>query len=163
MILIALGSNIAGRWGAPREAVLRALETMPDHAIDVVAASSLWETKPFGVTDQPNFVNAVGHVETSLPPEDLMQTLHDIERQAGRERKLRWGPRTLDLDLIDYNGMILQPEKGSANQLILPHPGIAERDFVLGPLLEVAPDWMHPLTQESATLSFQKLSRLNRP
>ena len=115
-------------------------------ALHCVIASSLIETKPFGRPNQPNFVNAVAAIETHLPPQALLARLHAIERAAGRRRTIRWGPRTLDLDLLDYHGLILRgaPRQPRVDRLILPHPGIAERIFVLAPLAEIAPTWRHP-------------------
>lgn len=155
MILIALGSNIAGPWGSPREAVLRALVDLETHNIHVLKLSTLIETSPFGVIDQPNFVNAVAEIKTKHAPERLMQILHEIENRAGRKRTKKWGPRTLDLDLLDYNGLIINSE------LTLPHPGISERDFVLGPISEIAPDWTHPITGKTAALTLRELNSLN--
>ena len=144
MILVALGSNVSGTWGKPRDTVLRALRELDGNGIKLVAASSLVETAPFGKLNQPSFVNAVAQIATAMPPEALMLHLHDIERRAGRRRRMRWGPRTLDLDLLDYHGLVRH------GRLELPHPGIAERDFVLTPLMEIAPDWRHPVTRRTA-------------
>jgi 2-amino-4-hydroxy-6-hydroxymethyldihydropteridine diphosphokinase len=148
MILIALGSNITGPWGTPEQSIRRAIAEMAERDIRLIKASSLLETAPFGVKNQPNFVNAVVSVATDLSPKKLMDTLHEIERLAGRKREERWGPRTLDLDLLDYKGLILVPQNDEQT-LILPHPGISERSFVLRPLLDVAPHWTHPVTGKS--------------
>ncbi len=161
MILIALGSNISGPWGSPREAVLRALIELRQHNISITKVSTLIETAPFGVTNQPNFVNAVARIETVLPPEVLMQALHMVERRAGRKRLKRWGPRTLDLDILDYHGLVRKPRRTSIKPLVLPHPGIAQRSFVLEPLREIAPHWKHPVTHATAALTLRQLNRLN--
>jgi 2-amino-4-hydroxy-6-hydroxymethyldihydropteridine diphosphokinase len=161
MILIALGSNITGPWGSPHQTVLRAVEEMQQHNISILKVSSLIETAPFGVTNQPNFVNAVAKIRTDLSPEVLMQTLHAIESIAGRKRLERWGPRTLDLDLLDYNGLIKKPSNNALETLELPHPGIEERTFVLQPIAEIAPRWKHPVTHQSALLTLRQLNRLN--
>jgi 2-amino-4-hydroxy-6-hydroxymethyldihydropteridine diphosphokinase len=161
MILIALGSNLDGPWGSPKQAVERALLEMARHNIQVLQVSDLMETEPFGVANQPRFVNAVARVHTALPPETLMQALHMIERKAGRKRLRRWGPRTLDLDLIDYHGLRRKPATTSIKPLALPHPGIAVRAFVLQPLLQVAPHWKHPVTRCGAALTLRKLKRLS--
>lgn len=153
MILVALGSNSTGPWGTPRDTLAAALGHLDGGGISRVRASQLFVTSPFGVTDQPDFVNAVAEVTSSLPPEALLAQLHEIERQAGRERSLRWGPRTLDLDLLDYHGLI---RPGPAP--VLPHPGIAERIFVLAPLAEIAPGWRHPQTGLTAA---EMLARLD--
>jgi 2-amino-4-hydroxy-6-hydroxymethyldihydropteridine diphosphokinase len=152
MILIALGSNISGTWGTPREAVEFALLELNNTPLQLIKASSLIETAPFGNLDQPNFVNAVAIVKTKLQPIELLHQLHAIEKMAGRERIKHWGPRTLDLDILDYNGLVLHQEN-----LTLPHIGIAERSFVLGPIAEIAPAWRHPLTHLSAASMIQKL------
>jgi 2-amino-4-hydroxy-6-hydroxymethyldihydropteridine diphosphokinase len=162
MILIALGSNLPGPWGSPRQTLLRALKEMPFHNIRVRNVSRLLETAPFGVTNQPGFVNAVALVETRLAPEALMRALHMIERKAGRVRRKRWGPRTLDLDLIDYNGLVRAPARTTIKPLALPHPGVSERTFVLEPLVEIAPCWRHPVNRELAALTLRKLCRLSR-
>ncbi len=147
MILVALGSNVSGPWGNPRATVRAALRELDRDGLKLVKASRLLVTKPFGVTDQPDFINAVARIETKLKPEDLLQRLHAIEAEAGRRRGKRWGPRTLDLDLLDYNGL----RRETASGLVLPHPGIAERLFVLEPLNEVAPGWIHPVLRRKAS------------
>jgi 2-amino-4-hydroxy-6-hydroxymethyldihydropteridine diphosphokinase len=146
MILVALGSNVSGPWGKPRDTVLRALRELDSDRTQLIVASSLLETTPFGKMNQPSFINAVVRIATAMPPEALMLHLHDIERRAGRRRRMRWGPRTLDLDLLDYHGLVRH------GRLELPHPGIAERDFVLTPLMEIAPSWRHPVTRRTARM-----------
>jgi 2-amino-4-hydroxy-6-hydroxymethyldihydropteridine diphosphokinase len=152
MILIALGSNISGPWGEPRTAVATAIQHLNLAPSKLIKASTLIETAPFGNIDQPNFVNAVVEIQTELSPTLLLQHLHKIENAAGRVRNQHWGPRTLDLDILDYNGLVLQEPN-----LNLPHPGIAERLFVLEPIAEIAPQWLHPLTHLSALSMIQKL------
>jgi 2-amino-4-hydroxy-6-hydroxymethyldihydropteridine diphosphokinase len=149
MILIGLGSNMDGPWGSPRETVLRALRVLNEFPMRVVESSRLVVSTPFGKTNQPAFVNAVVLIESHLPPESLMRHLHSVERAAGRRRRQRWGPRTLDLDLLDYHGLIRR------YPLILPHPGIGERDFVLKPIAEIAPRWRHPVSRKSAAAMLQ--------
>ena len=153
MILVALGSNKAGPWGSPRQTVERALSELAQHGTKVEAASRLLVSAPFGRTDQAPFINAVAILLTELSPEALMARLHDIERSAGRHRITHWGPRTLDLDLLDYNGRVQIAATGP----ILPHPGIAERIFVLKPIAELAPGWLHPVFKESAADLLRKL------
>ncbi|MGH6855543.1 MAG: 2-amino-4-hydroxy-6-hydroxymethyldihydropteridine diphosphokinase [Aestuariivirga sp.] len=153
MILVALGSNEAGPWGSPRETVERALGELGRDGLKLEAASRLLESRPLGRRDQAPYINAVAVLATDLPPEALMARLHLIERSAGRQRVIRWGPRTLDLDLLDYHGRVENPPSGP----ILPHPGIAERIFVLKPLAELAPLWVHPTLKQSAAELLQKL------
>lgn len=130
---VALGSNL----GNPRQQVwdaIKALEALPD--TQMAANSRFYRTLPWGLVNQPDFVNAVVVLETTLEPPNLLQALLDIEKAAGRERNgERWGPRTLDLDLLHVVGRTSNTET-----LILPHPYIAQRAFVLLPLHDVAPD-----------------------
>ena len=144
MILIGLGSNMDGPWGNPEATVHRALRALDEGPIRLVRRSRLVVSAPFGRKNQPPFVNAVAQVESHLPPEALMRRLHAIEHAGGRRRRQRWGPRTLDLDLLDYHGLIRR------HPVVLPHPGISERDFVLAPIAEIAPRWRHPLSRASA-------------
>ena len=152
MILIALGSNISGPWGTPQQSVQHALQALNRDGLKLVEASRLLLTVPFGKPNQPPFVNAVAHIETHLAPLALLQKLQAIEKEAGRRRKTRWGPRTLDLDIIDYHGLVRSTEK-----LVLPHPGIAERIFVLKPISELAAKWRHPTSHLSAKIMLRKL------
>jgi 2-amino-4-hydroxy-6-hydroxymethyldihydropteridine diphosphokinase len=119
----------------------------------VKTASRLLLSAPFGRIDQPSFVNAVAEITTRLPPRQLLSRLHHVERLAGRRRTLRWGPRTLDLDLIDYHGEVTPPP----HRPVLPHPGIAARIFVLAPLAEIAPRWRHPVTRLTAAIMLRRL------
>jgi 2-amino-4-hydroxy-6-hydroxymethyldihydropteridine diphosphokinase len=152
MILIALGSNISGPWGSPEQSVQHAMQALNRDGLKLVGASRLLLTAPFGKPNQPPFVNAVARIETHLPPMALLQKLHAIERLAGRRRATRWGPRTLDLDIVDYHGLIR-----SSGKLILPHPGILERIFVLKPIAELAEEWRHPANHLSAQEMLRRL------
>jgi len=135
---VGLGSNLG-----EREATLwKALEGLgATEGIEVLAISSFRETEPVGVVDQPRFVNAAAALETSLSPRELLERLLDVERSLGRDRAVeeRWGPRTLDLDLLLYGGESID-EPG----LEVPHPRLTERAFVLEPLLELDPDLRLP-------------------
>lgn len=128
--VISLGANI----GNPQEQMQLAI-TMLREATDVIALSSIYTTEPVGGPEQPNYLNAICIAESDLPAADLLALLHGIEKTLGRERIERWGPRTIDLDLIQY-GTILS----SAQELELPHPRAHERRFVLEPWFEIEPD-----------------------
>jgi 2-amino-4-hydroxy-6-hydroxymethyldihydropteridine diphosphokinase len=160
LILIGLGSNLSGPWGTPQATVARALRELDDGPIRLLEKSRLSCTEPFGVKNQPVFVNAVAAVFTHLPPDALMRRLHGIEQSAGRQRRRRWGPRTLDLDLLDYHGLIRAKRTRSVKPLVLPHPGIAERLFVLEPIAEIAPMWRDPITKQTAAFTIRKLTGL---
>jgi 2-amino-4-hydroxy-6-hydroxymethyldihydropteridine diphosphokinase len=125
---IALGSNIGSNLGNPQKIVKSAMDLLGEiRETEVLERSSLYRTAPIGYADQPDFINACVKVETRLTARQLMAELQKLEKQFGRERKIENGPRTLDLE---------QDEHG----LILPHPRMHERAFVLMPLLEIAPD-----------------------
>jgi 2-amino-4-hydroxy-6-hydroxymethyldihydropteridine diphosphokinase len=152
MILVGLGSNQPSTQGSPWETVEWALLQLDNAPLRLVAASTLIETPPFGKTDQPDYINAVAHIETVLGARALLLHLQKLELAAGRVRRERWGPRTLDLDIIDFNGTVM-----SEDGLSLPHPGVAERRFVLEPIAEIAPRWRHPVTGLRAAEMLTKL------
>ena len=162
MILIALGSNISGPWGTPLVTLQRACAELNKFPLRLVRVSKIIETLPHGVLNQPNFVNAVAIIDTALSPDALIKKLHMIEHEAGRRRRRRWGQRCLDLDILDYHGLVRPAKTGNAKALVLPHPSIAERSFVLGPVAEIAPKWKHPINHKSALVMIQKLYRLNQ-
>ena len=162
MILIGLGSNISGPWGTPRQSVEKALQALNQFPLRIIKISSLLVTKPFGNVNQPDFVNAVAIIHTALGPIALLSRLHLIEKQAGRKRGRRWGPRTLDLDIIDYKSRVLRPTGKGRAALRLPHEGISKRDFVSCPIAEIAPRWRHPLIHKTAKEMIHKPFVLNR-
>ncbi|KKK36639.1 2-amino-4-hydroxy-6-hydroxymethyldihydropteridine pyrophosphokinase [Mesobacillus campisalis] len=126
---LALGSNIGDRLGY----LGRAVELLHRHEkIEVVNTSSIYETDPVGYTDQDAFLNMVVKVQTCLGPLDLLEAVNKIEAKLGRKRGIRWGPRTLDLDILLYNQENINSEK-----LTVPHPRMQERAFVMIPLLEI--------------------------
>jgi 2-amino-4-hydroxy-6-hydroxymethyldihydropteridine diphosphokinase len=134
---IGLGSNLANPSEQVQRALL-ALQTLPD--TQLAGHSSLYHTPPLGPQDQPDFVNAVAGLDTYLSPENLLLELQAIEQQQGRQRTAeRWGPRTLDLDIILYGELIL-----NTSTLTIPHSGLLARDFWLRPLLELAPELVLP-------------------
>ncbi|ADR37325.1 2-amino-4-hydroxy-6-hydroxymethyldihydropteridine pyrophosphokinase [Oceanithermus profundus DSM 14977] len=140
--LVALGSNLGDRAGHLLGAVA-ALARRP--GVRLAGLSRVYETEPVGPGEQGPYLNAVLAVETKLEPLELLEALLAIERAHGRVRRERWGPRTLDLDLLDLGGRVLE-----LPGLSLPHPHLHERAFVLVPLADVAPDWRHPLLDRTA-------------
>ncbi len=144
MIVIALGANLSSSVGAPRDTLAAALlARLSAQGIGVTHRSSYYVTKAWPNPADPVFVNAVARVETERSPRALMELLHGTEEFFGRSRGAKNAPRTLDLDLIDYDGRV---ELGPPE---LPHPRLADRAFVLVPLAEVAPGWRHPATRRS--------------
>ncbi len=150
MILIGLGANLPGRWGTPKSTVIRAVRAIGEAGIRVTARSQLFVSAPLGRGGRGVYVNGVIEVASHLPPEALLRRLHEIEKQAGRRRGVRWRPRELDLDLLDWHSVIRGANQSAMQArfipLMLPHPGIAARAFVLAPLAAIAPRWHHPVT-----------------
>ncbi|CQD34334.1 2-amino-4-hydroxy-6-hydroxymethyldihydropteridine diphosphokinase [Yersinia mollaretii] len=136
-VYIALGSNQAMPLQQVKTA-LEALEHLPRTRL--VVCSPFYRTKPLGPQDQPDFLNAVVALDTSLPPEQLLDHTQAIERNQGRVRKeQRWGPRTLDLDIMLYGDQVI-----TTDRLTVPHYGLKEREFMLYPLADIAPDLIFP-------------------
>ena len=144
-VYIGLGSNLA----LPKKQIQDAcasLATLPDTAL--IKCSSLYKSQPMGPQDQPDYVNAVALIETALSPESLLQQTQLIESQQGRIRKAnRWGPRTLDLDMLLFGEQQINNE-----HLTVPHSGMKQREFVLYPLFEIAPDLILPCGVKLADL-----------
>jgi 2-amino-4-hydroxy-6-hydroxymethyldihydropteridine diphosphokinase len=140
MILIALGANLPSHAGPPAATLRAALSQLAQSGAVPLALSPFYETPAWPDPRDPKFVNAVARIETELAPEKLMELLQAVEAAFGRERAVLNAPRTLDLDILDYDGRV---EEGPP---ILPHPRIAGRAFVLIPLADVAPDWRDPVS-----------------
>lgn len=139
---LGLGSNLGNRLAFLRGA-RDALSSRPE--IDLIQASSVFETEAVGgPPDNPLFLNCALHVHTSFSPRQLLETCLAVEDEFGRSRPLRWAPRTLDIDILFYSTEII-----SEVDLIIPHPRLQERAFVLAPLLEIAPEFRHPLLDRS--------------
>ena len=145
-ILIALGANIAGPAGPPLSALQAALAALEKSGIAVLRLSAFYETRAWPNPADPPFINAVAAIDTALEPFALLARLHELETSLGRKRSAANAPRTLDLDLLDYRRRV---EEGA---VILPHPRLGERRFVLEPLAEVSPQWRHPVSGQSVEL-----------
>ena len=132
---VGLGANLGNRLGSLREAARR-LEA----AGTILARSDVFETAPWGVTDQPRFLNACLTLETDLSPEDLLRFLKGVERDMGRRERRRWGEREIDLDILLMEDRVIETP-----ELRVPHAHLPDRDFVLVPLRQVLPGWRHPV------------------
>lgn len=142
-VYLSFGSNLGEREKYIQQGIT-ALQECPD--CRVKQRSSLIETKPYGNVEQEDFLNGCLELDTLLQPEELLELLHQIEADAKRERKVHWGPRTLDLDILFYDRKIIETE-----DLIIPHIDLQNRRFVLQPLAEIAPNLRHPLLQKTIT------------
>ncbi len=143
MILIGIGANLSTPdFGLPRTACESALEEMENQGIKIESRSRWYRSEPVPVSDQPWYTNGVIALDTALPPKELLQALHEIENKFGRVRKVRNEARVIDLDLLAYGNLV----SAEGEVPILPHPRLHERAFVVLPLLEIAPDWCHPVT-----------------
>lgn len=142
MILIALGANLPSRFGAPEDTLVAALKALENAGVQILQCSRIWITEPVPKSDQPDFRNAVAQVQSELSARALLDLLHRIEADFGRVRSVQNAPRLLDLDLIAYHDeIVLEAEQGG---MIIPHPRMHQRRFVLAPLCDIAPDWVHP-------------------
>lgn len=158
--MIAMGANLPADGAAPAATLDAAMRHIAEISRASVALSPYYRTPAFPPGSGPDFINAAAAIRVSGPPEALMARLHAIEAAFGRNRQVRWGPRTLDLDLIGFGDLVL-PDAGTharwraldaaaqqvqtPDRLILPHPRMQDRAFVLVPLADVAPDWRHPV------------------
>lgn len=143
--IIGFGSNVALGERSSSDLVPLLTKSFSDHDLKITAQSGLWRSKAWPDPSQPEYLNGVMVVETGLSASHLMHTLLKIEKAFGRERSVPNAPRTLDLDLIAYGDEVIDEPN-----LIVPHPRAADRRFVMGPLSQVAPDWVHPVLGRTA-------------
>lgn len=141
-VFLLLGSNLGDR----PQVLASAREAIAAQAGHLVCQSAIYETEPWGITDQPAFLNQVLEIATSLLPEDLLRIMLNIEHDLGRVRYERWGARVIDIDMLYFGQTIMDSAR-----LTLPHPRIQDRRFVLAPLAEIAPDFLHPLLRKTSS------------
>ena len=150
MIYVGLGANLPSVvYGEARHTLTAAVARLGRSGVEIVGRSPWYRTAPVPASDQPWFVNGVVAVATALAPEALLALLQQVETGLGRRREARWGARVIDLDLLAYHDLVIDPG-GDPVALCLPHPRLHERAFVLRPLLDLAPDWRHPVSGRSA-------------
>jgi 2-amino-4-hydroxy-6-hydroxymethyldihydropteridine diphosphokinase len=164
-IFVSLGANTRGCWGTPRDTLCRSVQELERCGINIVACSPVYLTPPHAVAGRmPAFYNAVVAIRANRAISSLLRLLQNIERRAGRRLRPRWSRRPLDLDIIDHGGRILNwpaPTR-SGGPLILPHPLVHRRGFVLVPLAEIAPHWRHPVLGVSASELLARAPALRR-
>jgi 2-amino-4-hydroxy-6-hydroxymethyldihydropteridine diphosphokinase len=149
-VYIAFGSNIGDRG----KTIDAALEIVEQRGMKLIRKSNIYETEPYGYTDQPPFINGAIEVETSLSCREVLKTLLSIESELGRVREFRWGPRNIDLDIIFFNDEVYNED-----DLKVPHPDMQNRDFVLRPLNDIAPDFVHPVLRKKIRDIFEALGK----
>jgi 2-amino-4-hydroxy-6-hydroxymethyldihydropteridine diphosphokinase len=140
VVYLGIGSNIGDR----ENNCLKAIELMEERGLKVTRRSSMCETEPWGVKDQPAFINMAVEAETDISPRGLLMLLKKIENEAGRRPGRRWGPRVLDIDILLYDNLQV-----AEDDLSIPHPLMHKRVFVLEPLAEIAPDRVHPVLRKT--------------
>ncbi|WP_460937348.1 2-amino-4-hydroxy-6-hydroxymethyldihydropteridine diphosphokinase [Spirosoma humi] len=142
MIYLLLGANLGNRT----KTLQRAVDLIAEYVGPVTQQSVLYETAPWGVTDQPTYLNQVLAVDTTLLPEDILGQTQTIEQELGRVRFEKWGARVIDIDILYYDDLVQQ-----SDTLTIPHPYLHQRRFTLVPLAEIAPDFMHPVLLKTTT------------
>lgn len=148
-VYLSLGSNM----GDKRENLIEAIKRIGElESTEVIKSSTILETKPFGYIEQDNFLNACLEVKTLLTPQEFLSSILKIELDMGRVREIKWGPRVIDIDILFYDNEIIQEDN-----LAVPHPWICEREFVLEPLSEIAPNYVHPLERKTIMMLARKL------
>ena len=148
-VYLSLGSNM----GDKRENLLEAIKRVGElENTEIVKSSTILETEPFGYIEQDNFLNACLEVKTLLTPQEFLSSILKIELDMGRVREIKWGPRVIDIDILFYDAEIIQEDN-----LAVPHPWICEREFVLEPLSEIAPNYVHPLERKTIMMLARKL------
>ena len=170
--IIALGSNIGLGKMLPLEIIKRAIVELVKYDINLLSLSRFYETPAYPEGSGPNFINCVVKAEANYSSQEMLQKLHQIEEKFERQRVYRWGARTLDLDLLALKGQVLpsreifqkwfdlplsQQKKKIPSELVLPHPRIQDRAFVLSPLLDIEPNWTHPMLNKTVVQLYEEL------
>tara|TARA_B100000029_G_C17540748_1_gene946624 strand:+ start:947 stop:1459 length:513 start_codon:yes stop_codon:yes gene_type:complete len=156
MIILSIGSNLSSKYGDRFTNIDLAVSYLSSYGIKIIKKSSFYETPSYPDSSKPKFINLAIIIETRLPPVDLMSVLIFIEEKLERKRILKNDPRTCDIDIIDYNGKLLNLKYEKLN-LTIPHKNLNKRNFVLFPIQEINPSWKHPETQEDINSLINKL------
>jgi len=173
-IYLAFGSNLESQTLGPKRLIQAAYALLMDAVLNDTTFSPFFQTPAFPAGSGPDYVNSVIRARTALSPQDLLAAIHRVENKLGRVRKARWGARVVDVDILDYAGTVLPSPKiyrkwrdmplelqktTWPDDLILPHPRLQDRGFVLVPLKSVAPDWVHPVTHMHIDVLLEQIDR----
>ena len=161
MLLLGLGSNLSSSFGNRFENIDMAISYLQSHKIKLIKKSSFYETPSYPDVKNPKFINVIIEVLTYLPPEDLVSVLIFVEEKLERKRNKKNEPRTCDIDIIDYNGKNMSFKYKNLD-FTVPHKKLDSRNFVLVPLQEILPNWIHPKSKEKISTLFEKLSLEDR-
>jgi len=160
-ILVGLGGNLPSPYGSPRDSLREAIAKLSKSGLEGLEVSSLYRTAPVPAAEQPDFLNCVLAARTALSPENLLSLFKETEKEFGRQTSDRWSSRTLDVDLLAYSSSILPSREiwdqvtyskdatAYVEAVTVPHPRLHKRAFVLLPLMEIAPQWIHPCLKQS--------------
>jgi dihydroneopterin aldolase / 2-amino-4-hydroxy-6-hydroxymethyldihydropteridine diphosphokinase len=151
-VYLSLGSNL----GNPQENLSKAISKIQKKGITIQAQSSFIRTAPYGYREQPDFLNCVIKISTDLCPRELLETILSIEMEMGRVREEKWEPRIIDIDIIFYDNLVMDSEN-----LVIPHPDLHNRLFVLEPLSEIAPNLIHPVLKKTTLQLLEELRKLS--
>lgn len=152
-VYVAFGTNI----GDKNKNIEKAIEMMKDRGLKVIKMSQIYKTEPYGYTEQPEFLNGVLEVLTDLDAVNVLKILLEIEKDMGRVREFKWGPRIIDLDILFFNDEIIDEK-----DLKVPHPDMQNREFVLKPLCDIAPNFIHPVLKKSVKDMLLELELKNK-
>jgi len=161
MIILSLGSNLPSKFGDRYENLMRSISLLEKEGIIIKKKSSVYETPSFPDKSKPKFLNMIILIKSNLTLSELLFLIIEIEKKLGRKRDKKNDPRTCDIDIIDFNNQIKNIKHDEIN-LTVPHKSLSFRNFVLYPLKEVIPEWIHPKTKESVSSLILKLSDENR-
>ncbi len=160
MIYVGIGSNLSSSFGDRFKNIELALSFLEENKIKLIKKSSFYETFSYPDKNKPKFINIVASIESTLPALDLMTVLISIEEKLERKRFKKNDPRTCDIDIIDYKREIMSYKRDNF-ELTLPHKSMVERNFVLHPLKEICPDWIHPITKKNIDVLIKNLKTHN--
>ena len=160
MIYIGIGSNLSSKFGNKYKNIELAVSFLKENGVNLIKKSSFYETYSQPNLSDPKFLNIVISISTNLKPVELMIMLISIEKKLGRIRNIKNSPRTCDLDILDYEGLVKEFEFED-HKLSLPHKRLFERNFVLHPLKEISPNWSHPVSKKTVSDLINKLNITN--